>query len=123
MTVCERRLTGDRWGARFGHRGQPRCEQFADEPGTWQSRNGHAQVGAPEAAALVVLRGYGDQNLARPAASAALRRRAFAADAALVKLNAVAQQPDCEESLCAGETSRAKTGPAPGGAPRRPRCV
>ena len=111
MTVCERRLTGDRWGARFGHRGQPRCEQFADEPGTWQSRNGHAQVGAPEAAALVVLRGYGDQNLARPAASAALRRRAVAADVALVKLDAVAQRPDRDEPLCAGRDVACKERP------------
>jgi len=68
----------------------------------------------------VTLRGYGDRSLARPAASAALQGRALAADVALVKHDAAAQQPDREEPLVAGETSRATKDPAPGGAPRGP---
>src|SRR5450756_1813054 len=51
-----------------------------------------AQVGAPEAAALRVLRGHGDQRPAGLAASATLRRRAPAANEALVELDDAAQQ-------------------------------
>src|SRR5450756_842564 len=46
-----------------------------------------AQVGAPEAAALRVLRGHGDQRPAGLAAAAALRPRAPAADEAFVELD------------------------------------
>src|SRR5450756_2056034 len=51
-----------------------------------------AQVGAPEAAALRVLRGHGDQRPAGLAASATLRPRAPAANEALVELDDAAQQ-------------------------------
>src|SRR5450759_1532810 len=51
-----------------------------------------AQVGAAEAAALRLPRGHGDQSPAGLAAAAVLRRRALAADEALVELDEAAQQ-------------------------------